>query len=243
MKLLPSLLLLLGLLVIPARADDDLDSDGDGLTDAQEAILGTDPAKIDTDGDGLTDGQEVELGTNPLLADTDGDGLDDALEIGWTLPTQIDSDGDGLTDGSEVNEYNSDPLYADTDGDGLTDPMELSLGCDLLVSDSDGDGLYDGTEVAVGLDPTSTDSAGDGVGDSQTLVRLSSPEIKLQANGAPHQVQFTALAHVSYEVFYSTDLEHWNLLTNIDASQQSAVQNIAEPVAGQPKGFFNLKPH
>ena len=43
------------------------DSDGDGLTDAREAELGTDPALTDTDGDGLSDGEEVDfLGTDPL---------------------------------------------------------------------------------------------------------------------------------------------------------------------------------
>jgi hypothetical protein len=36
---------------------------------------------IDTDGDGLTDVQEAALGTNPLLADTDGDGANDKLEV------------------------------------------------------------------------------------------------------------------------------------------------------------------
>ncbi len=35
------------------------DSDADGLTDAQEITLGTDPHNPDTDGDGLSDGFEV----------------------------------------------------------------------------------------------------------------------------------------------------------------------------------------
>lgn len=42
------------------------DTDHDGLTDAEEAELGTDPAKADTDGDGYPDGDEVEEATNPL---------------------------------------------------------------------------------------------------------------------------------------------------------------------------------
>jgi hypothetical protein len=41
------------------------DTDGDGLTDCEEAVLGTDPLKPDTDGDGCTDGQEV--GLDPTL--------------------------------------------------------------------------------------------------------------------------------------------------------------------------------
>ncbi len=42
------------------------DSDGDGLTDAEEVALGTDPNNPDTDGDGYEDGVEVESGYDPL---------------------------------------------------------------------------------------------------------------------------------------------------------------------------------
>ena len=59
-----------------------IDSDGDGLTDAEEALWGTDPHNPDTDGDGLTDGEEVRLHyTDPLVADTDGDGFSDGDEV------------------------------------------------------------------------------------------------------------------------------------------------------------------
>jgi hypothetical protein len=54
------------------------DSDNDGLTDAQEKLLGTDPNKPDTDGDGLLDGEEYFVYfTNPLKADSDEDGIAD----------------------------------------------------------------------------------------------------------------------------------------------------------------------
>ena len=57
------------------------DSDGDGLEDAIEVELGTDPVDLDTDDDGLTDGDEYyvyQTGTrNP---DTDGDGVVDGVE-------------------------------------------------------------------------------------------------------------------------------------------------------------------
>ena len=45
---------------------DDLDSDGDGLTDVVEGVLGTDPFNPDTDFDGSWDGVEVATGTDPL---------------------------------------------------------------------------------------------------------------------------------------------------------------------------------
>jgi Tol biopolymer transport system component len=49
-----------------ASSSDTTDSDGDGLTDAEERRLGTDPFNPDTDGDGYPDGLEVALGSDPL---------------------------------------------------------------------------------------------------------------------------------------------------------------------------------
>lgn len=58
----------------------------------------------DSDGDGLTDAEELELKTNPSSADTDSDGLTDWAEIKIykTDPLDPDSDGDGYKDGEEV---------------------------------------------------------------------------------------------------------------------------------------------
>jgi hypothetical protein len=44
----------------------DGDEDGDGLTNAEELIHGTDPFNPDTDGDGFLDGEEVAAGSDPL---------------------------------------------------------------------------------------------------------------------------------------------------------------------------------
>lgn len=43
-----------------------MDSDQDGLSDAEEKTLGTDPYNADTDGDGYSDGAEVKSGYDPL---------------------------------------------------------------------------------------------------------------------------------------------------------------------------------
>lgn len=59
-----------------------LDSDNDGLSDAEEIALGTDPHKPDTDDDGLQDGDEVKVYfTNPLNPDSDGDTFNDGEEV------------------------------------------------------------------------------------------------------------------------------------------------------------------
>ncbi len=89
------------------------DSDGDGLTDEEEAKLGTDPFNKDTDGDGLTDGDEVNVyKTNPLNPDTDFDGLKDGPEVFTykTNPLDRDTDKGGVADGHEVIEDHTNPL-------------------------------------------------------------------------------------------------------------------------------------
>jgi hypothetical protein len=79
---------------------EDLDSDSDGLDDAEEAALCTDPLDPDTDRDGLGDGDELRDGTDPCAADSDGDGLDDADELYFSLdPNLPDTRGDGVLDG------------------------------------------------------------------------------------------------------------------------------------------------
>ena len=48
----------------------DEDDDGDGLSQARELELGTNPLVSDTDGDGFSDGVEINAGTNPLDAES-----------------------------------------------------------------------------------------------------------------------------------------------------------------------------
>lgn len=92
-------------------ADAALDYDGDGLTNLEEFLAGTDPTNPDTDDDGLTDGDELKVHfTNPLNPDSDQDGLMDGREIELgTDPLNWDSDFDGFADGQEVF-HGSNPL-------------------------------------------------------------------------------------------------------------------------------------
>lgn len=130
------------------------DSDGDGLSDAQERAgfvmpsgvrVFTDPFQADTDADGLLDGDEVivsgatvQILADPTRSDSDGDGVEDFIELrAWETPLQVfdpDSDDDGLFDGEEVNEYATDPLGRDTDGDGVDDGTEIGQNADPLLA-------------------------------------------------------------------------------------------------------------
>jgi hypothetical protein len=159
--------------VVESGCTVDCDRDGDGLTDAEEAALGTNPTAPDSDGDGLIDGNEVnDYHTDPLDADTDDDGLTDGSEINLHLtdPTAADSDGDGLSDGREVNDLHTNPLDFDSDDDGLSDGREVDeLRTNPLDADSDDDGLLDGLEVEVGTDPNDADTDNDGIADGRDV--------------------------------------------------------------------------
>ncbi|MEZ5454182.1 MAG: IPTL-CTERM sorting domain-containing protein [Thiothrix sp.] len=169
------------------------DTDGDGLTDAEEAVLGTNPNKADSDGDGVPD--KDEIGSNiGAPRDTDGDGTIDALDedddndgiltknenySGSPLTTDTDGDGtpdfrdadddnDGTPTSSETPDANTDGSpddATDTDGDGIPDYLDTEN----TPKDTDGDGLTDAEEAALGTDPAKSDSDGDGVPDKNEV--------------------------------------------------------------------------
>ncbi len=131
--------------------DAGLDLDGDGSSNYEEYITGTDPQEPDSDGDGLTDGDgETAAGTSPLNADSDGDGLNDGDEVNIhnTDPNSADTDGDGQSDTAEIlgnNGVTSDPLDP---GDTIGDPIGL-IGADDL---SYADGAVEGAAGGSGFD-------------------------------------------------------------------------------------------
>lgn len=168
--------------------DANNDADGDGLTDEQERMLGTDPHNPDSDGDGLRDGEEVnKYKTNPLNADTDGDGLKDGEEVKKysTDPLKADTDGDGLTDGEEVLKYKTDPLNPDTDGDNLKDGDEVkTYHTDPLKADTDGDGLKDGEEVQTfKTNPLAPDTDGDQLTDGEEVHKYHTNPLNPDTDG------------------------------------------------------------
>jgi len=145
----------------PLNPDDDgrpPDADGDGLTDMEEAALGTDPTDPDTDSDGVGDLQEFE---GPDETPATGDETD---------PLDSDTDDDGLADGAELD---TDPLRADTDGDGLPDGLESGVAVALEGVNSLGGVPTEGTAFWAVLDadpssvtdPLNPDTDGDGIPD------------------------------------------------------------------------------
>ncbi len=92
------------------------DSDNDGLVDANEITLGTNPNNHDTDGDGVFDGTEVGLviPNNSALTDLSlGHFRPDANPATQTNPRIADTDGGGVSDGWE-----------DRNKNGLVEPAE-----------------------------------------------------------------------------------------------------------------------
>ncbi|WP_373045122.1 adventurous gliding motility lipoprotein CglD [Vulgatibacter sp.] len=161
------------------------DRDGDGLLDADEVRIGTDPDDADTDGDGILDGTEERNGdgtvnageTDPLSPDTDCDGLGDGeedanrngrIDAGETDPRARDTDGDLLSDGLERGRTTSPHAACSFVGD--ADPSTTT---DPLLVDTDGDGINDGIEdldrngridaADRDTDPRNPDTDGDGL--------------------------------------------------------------------------------
>ncbi|MBN2861736.1 MAG: T9SS type A sorting domain-containing protein [Bacteroidales bacterium] len=152
--------LIICILVTFASAAFAQDTDGDNLTDAVEAVYGTDPKDPDTDNDGLSDGVE----------DTNRNG---SLDVGETSPLDADTDDDGISDGAEVS-FSLNPLDSDTDNDNLNDGLETGRYLPIPGGTSDVAGIaYLGTAVtwtgdadpSSKTDPRDADSDNDGISD------------------------------------------------------------------------------
>ncbi|MCW5812281.1 MAG: cadherin-like domain-containing protein [Labilithrix sp.] len=169
------------------------DTDGDGLSDALERFLGSDPNDADSDDDGLLDGDEAnpsddtdgDGAKNVVDADSDNDGLFDGLEMGQACsnPATDASKGRCTVDADPTTK--TSPLLRDTDRGGVMDGAEdlnrngrfdpgeqnpiAGQGADDLNAppDSDNDGLPDAFEISIGTDPNDADSDDDGVLDGE----------------------------------------------------------------------------
>ena len=170
----------------------DVDSDGDGVTDALDAFPNDSSETLDSDGDGVGDNSDEFPDLADESVDSDGDGVGDNTDMFPDNGDQtIDSDGDGYGDNSEGQDGDAYPLdssqWQDTDRDGYGDnptgttpdgcptvngfSIEDRYGC----PDSDLDGYSDPDEnwtTLQGADALPSDGTqwsdgdGDGYGDN-----------------------------------------------------------------------------
>ena len=132
----------------------DPDIDNDGVLNEDE-VIGSGP---DTDGDGLSDELEGIIGTDPNDPDTDNDGLSDRDEFTNALydPLNPDRDNDGILDGQDNCPIVANPNQEDSNGDGQGDDCQ---------DDYDGDGVPNSEDNCLYLsNPLQSDDDNDLVG-------------------------------------------------------------------------------
>ncbi|MDA9003231.1 gliding motility-associated C-terminal domain-containing protein [Flavobacteriaceae bacterium] len=189
--------------------DNEIDIDGDGYFDYEDAFPSDPNEYLDTDGDGIGDNTDTDddgdgwsdeiedqEGSDPLDAsdqpsDTDGDGIPNSLDTDDDNDGVLDVEDDLPLDPSETIDTDGDGIgnNADTDddGDGYSDSFEQIEGTDPLDPndfpfDNDGDGLSEEEELALGTDPDNADTDGDGINDKFDAFPLD-PEISSDVDG------------------------------------------------------------
>lgn len=172
-----------------------LDTDGDGLGDIIEGLIGTDPMLRDTDDDGLSDRLEWDLESSELdpldpadagcfianpCADENNDGACDCL---------LDSNGDGVCDCVA----NGDCVLGDRDcvdvkgpvtpvPDGWCDCPDLDGDGFCDYEDRDGDSLNNCEELYFGTAQNGNDTDADGVPDLMEI-RYRTSAVEADSNG------------------------------------------------------------
>jgi len=136
------------------------DIDNDGAVDYLDPN-DYDGPDADADGDGLTNEQEAQLGTDPTSTDSDNDGLSDIDELGDDLSNPIDHDGDGIIDALDEDDDNDgvptvEEGTGDADEDGIPNHHDTDSDNDSIPDAEEGDGDADCDGIIDRLDPDET---------------------------------------------------------------------------------------
>ena len=144
----------------------DIDTDGDGTLDGNDAFP-NDPAETeDSDGDGMGDNADAFPNDPNETVDSDLDGVGDNSDVFPNDPAEtVDSDGDGVGDNADFFPNDSTETV-DTDGDFVGDNSDAFPNDANETMDSDGDNVGDNADEFPNDASETMDSDGDNVGDN-----------------------------------------------------------------------------
>src|ERR687897_1966583 len=191
--------LLVGLVSQNSFAQDNMDTNGDGVVDASDATTtttttdatnasSTDEIQMDTNGDGVVDDQDTPA-AEAVPGDTNGDGVVDDQDTPAAEAVPGDTNGDGVVDDQDTPAAEAVP--GDTNGDGVVDDQDTPA-AEAVPGDTNGDGVVDDQDTPA-AEAVPGDTNGDGVVDeldTQTPATTtdatnasSTEEIQMDTNG------------------------------------------------------------
>ena len=179
----------------------DKDDDNDGLSDAEELAIGSDPYNPDTDNDGVNDGLDA-FPLNPLeTLDTDGDGIGNNEDE--------DDDGDGVNDDLDAFPLDASE-FLDSDGDGIGNNADL---------DDDNDGISDEDELRFGLNPLDPNDA------HLAPEKLVAFESDINGDGVGDWLQYSLIGEAAR--FSVLDGHNFNTLTSFEVDSTLALSQFS----------------
>lgn len=201
-------------IVAPQLTSDltgSIDTDGDGLADNAEDVIGTSPSKADTNADGITDLAAIQQGLNPLGS--------------FAFPTGEIANL-ALPGPAEAVAVANDFAYVATGGHGLAIVNGSKFNAPILQGQID----LGGSPSGVGVDPN-LKIAAVATGQAVALVDVSDPMaprlIQSLAIGADHVVVSGGLAYVAAGRF----------LRIVDLAGAEVVQTVFLPGTGNVTGL------
>lgn len=234
-----------------------LDSDQDGLTDQEEKMIGTDPAKADTDGDGYSDGKEVESGYNPLKP-APGDKIVASQTANTSTeptfaPADVGTAADGqpadLLSADAITDLSSDPNNPNLTNELIGQLMQLTTEKAAVNSGFAENPIYsaeDYSQIAQkALETTSIAKDLPDIPDSELKIlpavdskKLEPEEIKSRQKAEIEkylaQIAFVFASHSPFSVQNTSDLESniasesTNIISALATGNKSAVDSYAQ---------------